>query len=95
MTEANSGENVWKNIALFLAGVVLTMVGTLTTMAHDSIPRSEVDQKIHDLYTQMDKQQQGLSDRLSRIEQTQSQMGQDIARISEHLGVSARPVTPH
>jgi uncharacterized membrane-anchored protein YhcB (DUF1043 family) len=95
MTENNSGEAVWKNIALFLAGVVLTLIGTLTTMAHDSMPRAEVEQRIRESNQEWDHQTQLLSDRLSRIEQTQSQMGQDIARISEHLGVAARPVTPH
>lgn len=85
---------MWKNVALFLGGVVLTLVGTLTTMAHDSIPRSEVDEKVREIYAAMDKRDRDLSDRLSRLEQGQSQIGQDVARIAGHLGVSANPVTP-
>lgn len=84
MAEMNSGDaGVWKNIALFLAGVVLTLIGTLTTMAHDSIPRAEVDAKIREIYQRMDQQYAGVNGHLESIDKNQIQMGQEMARIGE------------
>ena len=94
MSETN-GNGVWKNIALFLAGMVLSGAGWMITQMRDSISRAEVDEKIREVYATMDRRDQNLSDRLSRMEQTESQTGQDIARIAGRLGVSAIPVTPH
>lgn len=81
---------VWKNIALFLAGCVLTLIGTLTTLAHDSIPRAEVDQKIHEVYQRMDEQYRGVNGHLESIDRTQIESGKELARIGEHLGVTRR-----
>lgn len=94
MAETN-GDGVWKNVALFLAGIVLAGAGSLATMAHDSIPRAEVDEKIREVYATLDKQNRDLSDRLARMEQTQAQMGRDVGQIAGRLGVTANPVTPH
>lgn len=88
-------EGIWKNIALFLAGIVFSGAGWLATMAHDSISRIEVDEKLREAYAASDKQNRDLSDRLSRMEQSQSQMGRDVGQIAGRLGVTARPVTPN
>ena len=73
---------VYEKATLVLAGILVTLVGSMVTLAHDSIPRAEVDEKIREIYAAMDKRDQQLSDRLARIEQSQSQMGQDVARIA-------------
>lgn len=95
MAENSGDAALWKNVALFLAGCVLSGIGTIAAMAHDSIPRAEVNQMIHDIYAQMDHRDQLLSDRLSRIEQSQAQMGKDVGNIAGQLRVPASPVTPH
>lgn len=88
-------DGVWKNIALFLAGVVFSGAGWLASTTHDSIPRAEVDEKMREAYASFDKQNRDLSDRLSRMEQSQSQMGRDVGQIAGRLGVTAKPITPN
>jgi hypothetical protein len=94
MSETN-GDSVWKNVALFLAGMVLAGGGSMLAQAHDSMPRAEVEAKIREVYQRIDQQSAGLNGHLESIDRTQIDMGKEIVRISEHLGVTSRPVGPH
>lgn len=91
MPETNPGDGVWKNIAVFLSGLVLAGAGWLASNAHDSISRAEVDQKIHEVYQRMDQQFQSVNQHLESIDRTQVESGKELARIGEHLGV--KPAT--
>jgi hypothetical protein len=94
LSETVSGEGVWKNISMLLAGLLINGAGWLIYAMHDSITRTEVDQKIHEAVSGWNEQVRAVNDHLAHIDQTQVETGREVARIGEHLGVS-RPVAPH
>jgi hypothetical protein len=91
LSETVSGEGVWKNIAVFLAGLVLAGAGWLATTSHESISRAEVDEKVREVYQRTDQQFQSVNQHLENIDKTQVESVKELARIGEHLGV--KPTT--
>lgn len=87
-------EGVWKNIALFLAGVLFSGAGWLVSISRDSITRTEVDQKIHEVVQRTDAQFQSVNAHLEHIDSTSVEMGKELVRIGAHLGVPGKP-TPN
>lgn len=85
---------IYEKATIFLAGLLISAVGALAAVDHNSVPRSEVENMRKELYDAMDKRDRDLSDRLARIEQSQAQMGKDVGQIAGRLGVTASPVTP-
>lgn len=93
-SEVRGVSPIYEKATLLLAGMLISAVGALATVDHNSVPRSELENVRKELYDAMDKRDRDLSDRLSRIEQSQSQMGRDVGQIAGRLGVTANPVTP-
>lgn len=87
--------SVYEKATLLLAGIVVTLLGSIATVSHDSVTRGEVYQMIRDDQERTRGEIQALSDRLSREEQSQAQMGRDVGVMAGRLGVPANPVTPH
>jgi hypothetical protein len=89
----SNGAGVWKSATLFLAGVVLTLSAAWITATHDAISRSEMNEIVRQLNQRMDEQVRSSSEHTERVEAEMRQIALDVARISERLGVPARPVT--
>lgn len=85
---------IYEKATIFLAGLLISAIGTLAAVSHDSITRTEVEGVRKELYEAMDKRDRDLSDRLARMEQSQAQTARDVSGIAGRLGVTASPVTP-
>ena len=87
MAENNSGETVWKNISMFLAGALLAGGGSVIALARDSITRTEVNQIMHEAHQQEQEEISHVNAHLEHIDQNQVEQGKELVKIGEHLGV--------
>jgi hypothetical protein len=103
MIENGSNSPIWKQATIFLAGVVLTGVGAWATINHAAVTREEMPNLVlaysqsPQLQLQLTQQSKQMDEQSIKIGQLQAQVEQlqmDVARISEHLGVTARPGKP-
>jgi hypothetical protein len=86
LTQSES-RDVWKGIALFLGGVVLSLVGCIWNMQKDSVTKADLTIALAAQQRQLDDQ----SIQLSALRTSIIQLEVDTGRISEHLGVPAHP----
>lgn len=85
---------VYEKATIFLAGVVLTLIGAIATYARDSITRAEVNEQIREVYLKLEQHADAENRHLENIDRTQVDMRENLARIGEHLGVPARHAVP-
>lgn len=91
----------WQKVALFLGGVIVSLVGALAAYPHNVVTREELPGLVAsyatsgsqytkdatDLRKQLDDQSHEIGEMRAQMQQLQV----DVARISERLGVPAHP----
>lgn len=82
-------KDIWKNVALFLSGVVLALGGVWATHVRDAVSREEVSKMINEQGPYV-KDKSMLEYRLTNIESAIGSQNTQLNRISDAVGAKRR-----
>lgn len=73
---------MWKSLALFLAGMVVTLAGVWGTYVRDAVTRKDVETML-ETQTPYSRDKSGIEAKLAQIQQSQEALAKDVKAVVE------------